>query len=177
MSFAIKQRIRERIATEEGAFHKQGSRLKVGLAYPNHYYFGMSNLGFQVLYHLINQDAASSCERLFLPEEDLLPQHGYGSLMGYEQETLAQDMAMVAFSISYQNDYLNLIPMLHLIGVEALSRNRQENDPLILVGGPAVTINPEPIAELCDAIVIGEGEEVIQDILSILKLFLLKKEL
>jgi len=169
MNFCQRQRIRERLQSEEGTFFKKGTALRVGLAYPNKYFFGMSNLGFQVLYHILNQETSVACERYFLPEEDLLSQVGRGSLVGYEQESPARDLQMMAFSISYQNDYLNLVPMLFMMGLKSLACDRSEEDPLIIAGGPAVTINPEPIAPFCDAMVIGEGEEVALQILEILK--------
>lgn len=155
--------------SEEGAFRKPGASLRVGLAYPNKYFFGMSNLGFQVLYHLMNRDPETSCERFFLPEEDLFGQMTRGGLTGMELGSPVRELAMIAFSVSYQNDYLNLIPMLHLQGLKSLAADREESDPIVVAGGPAVTINPEPIAPFCDVLVIGEGEEIIGKILEILK--------
>ncbi|MCE9625709.1 MAG: B12-binding domain-containing radical SAM protein, partial [Deltaproteobacteria bacterium] len=169
MNYLIRQRIQNRLRGEQGAYHRAGAGLRVGIAYPNKYFFGMSNLGFQTLYAVLNRLPDTSCERFFLPEEDLLAQHAPGGLQGYELGSSARELAMVAFSVSYQNDYLNLIPMLHLMGLKSRSQDRDEGDPLILVGGPAATINPEPIADFCDALVIGEGEEVIERIADILR--------
>ncbi len=176
MNLSMRHRVQERLKSEIGAFRKRGCSQKIGLAYPNRYFFGMSNLGFQVLYHLFNQEEDTSCERFFLPEDDVLPHHSRGSLSGYEQSSRARDLTMMAFSVSYQNDYLNVIPMLYLMGLKSLAADREENDPLILAGGPAVTINPEPIAPFCDALVIGEGEEVVHPILEILKSTASKQE-
>jgi len=169
MNYLIRQRIQNRLRGEQGAYHRAGAGLRVGIAYPNKYFFGMSNLGFHTLYAVLNRLPDTSCERFFLPEEDLLAQHAPGGLQGYELGSSARELAMVAFSVSYQNDYLNLIPMLHLMGLKVRSQDRDEGDPLILVGGPAATINPEPIADFCDALVIGEGEEVIASIADILR--------
>lgn len=169
MNFSVRHRVKERLHGEQGTHFKLGAPLRVALAYPNVYFLGMSNLGFQTLYSVFNEDAEVSCERMFLPEEDLLPQFGPGSLTGYEREGYAREMDLVAFSISYQNDYLNLLPVLHLMGLKARAEQRDETDPLVLAGGPAVTINPEPIAPFCDVLVIGEGEEVVPKILEILK--------
>jgi len=169
MNFSQRNRIAERLKVEQGAFRKNGCAIRIGLAYPNQYFFGMSNLGFQVLYHIFNQDPEIACERFFLPESDVLPEVSRGSLTGYEQSSQGRDLGMVAFSISYQNDYLNVVPMLYLLGLKSLASERDEKDPLILAGGPAVTINPEPIAPFCDAIVVGEGEEIAVQILEILK--------
>ena len=169
MSFLIRQRIQTRLKAEQGAYRRPGASLRVGLAYPNKYFFGMSNLGFQTLYAVLNRLTDTSCERFFLPEDDLFAQHSPGGLYGYELGSTARDLHMVAFSVSYQNDYLNLIPMLHLLGLKARAQDREEGDPLIVAGGPAVTINPEPIADFCDAMVIGEGEEVIETIAEVLR--------
>lgn len=169
MSYLVRQRIQTRLQSEEGAYRRPGASLRLGLAYPNKYFFGMSNLGFQALYAVLNRLPDTSCERFFLPEDDLLTQYAPGGLCGYELGSAARDLQMLAFSISYQNDYLNLIPMLHLMGLKARAEDRDEVDPIILVGGPAVTINPEPIAQFCDAMVIGEGEEVIETIAEVLR--------
>lgn len=169
MIFFQRQRIQERLRSEEGTYYKLGAALRVGLAYPNTYFLGMSNLGFQTLYSIFNQAPDVSCERLFLPEADLLPQHSAGSLVTYEQNCSPRELDLIAFSVSYQNDYLHLIPMLYLMGLKARAEERSETDPLILAGGPAVTINPEPIAPFCDFMVIGEGEEVAREILDILQ--------
>lgn len=171
-----RQRIEQRLAREQGHVQKHDPKWRIGLAYPNHYYFGMSNLGFQTLYRIFNEGSSVSCERLFLPEDDLLPQMAPGSLATYEHLTPVTGLDCVAFSISYQNDILNLIPMLHLLGLASLAEERQDSDPLIIAGGPALTINPEPAARLLDAIVIGEGEEVAGDILALIQSGMTKKE-
>ncbi|HCU25386.1 MAG TPA: radical SAM protein [Deltaproteobacteria bacterium] len=169
MHYLIGQRIQQRLKSEIGAYVPAAASLRVGLAYPNRYFFGMSNLGFQTLYAVLNRLPDTCCERFFFPEADLLPQHGPGSLRGYERGSTARDLDMLAFSVSYQNDYLHLIPMLHMMGLQARAEDREERDPLVLAGGPAVTINPEPIALLCDALVIGEGEELIAEIAEVLR--------
>ena len=169
MSFFVRQRVQQRLQSEEGAYRKAGAALRFGLAYPNRYFFGMSNLGFQTLYAVLNRMSDVSCERFFLPEEDLLTQFSAGSLQGYELGSSARDLEMVAFSVSYQNDYLNLIPMLHLMGLKARAADRDEADPIIMVGGPGPTINPEPIADFCDVLVLGEGEEVMEEIVEVFR--------
>lgn len=169
MSYLFQQRRKDRLNREEGAFAKAGATVRAALVYPNRYFFGMSNLGFQVLYHLMNRDPETSCERVFLPEDDVLAQCGRGSLRGMELETEVRELDFAAFSVSYQNDYLNLIPMLYLMGLKSHAADREESDPLVLAGGPAVTINPEPIAPFCDALILGEGEEIISKILEVMK--------
>lgn len=168
MNYLYRQRLKGRLRQEIGTRYKQGALCRLGLVYPNRYFFGMSNLGFQTLYALWNQDPRVSCERIFLPEDDLIGAMGPGDLCTYEQQNFPADLDALAFSISYQNDLLNVIPLLKMMGVETHRERRDSNAPLLLAGGPALTINPEPAAMIFDAIVIGEGEgltEAIADIL------------
>lgn len=176
MNFLAKQRVKRRIGQEVGTLVKPGATFRVGLAYPNKYFFGMSNLGFQTLYRVFNQDKATSCERIFLPESDLLPQLGRGSLTTYEQGSTGSELDLIAFSISYQNDYLNVIPILFLLGLAHRACERKEEDPMVIAGGPAVSINPEPLAHVMDAFVIGEGEEVAQRLLEVVQSPISKEE-
>ena len=124
MNYLIKQRIHGRLQGEEGAKAKVGKPFRIGLVYPNHYYFGMSNLGFQTLYKIFNQDPQVSCGRIFLPEEDVLPYFGKGSLSTYEGEVSACLTDLIAFSISYQNDYLNLQPVIAGIAIHEARRTK-----------------------------------------------------
>ncbi len=169
MNYLNRERIQRRLNQEIGTRFRPGACCRIGLVYPNHYFFGMSNLGFQTLYALWNQDPEVSCERLFLPEDDLLGQTAPGDLCTYEQQNLPAELDAIAFSISYQNDLLNVIPLLKMMGIPHRRDQRSDREPLLIAGGPAVTINPEPGAEIFDAIVIGEGEGVAEDILNILK--------
>ena len=106
---------------------------------------------------------------MFLPEDDVLAHFSRGSLSGYELQSAAREMELIAFSVSYQNDYLNIVPLLYLMGLKSHAADRDAADPIILAGGPAVTINPEPIALFCDAFVFGEGEEVMAKITEVLR--------
>lgn len=169
MNYSYRQRLKGRLSQEIGTRFNPGALCRIGLVYPNGYFFGMSNLGFQTLYALWNQDPQISCERIFLPEEDLIGQMGPGALSTYEGQNLPADLDALAFSISYQNDLLNVIPLLKMMGVEPRRENREASAPLLLAGGPALTINPEPAAGIFDAIVIGEGEGVAASIAAILR--------
>lgn len=169
MTAIARQRIQERLKREIGTIYKGSAAFHLGLVYPNRYFLGMSNLGFQAMYKNFNADSDTSCQRLFFPEEDILHHFGEGSLATYEQGIPGNQLDAVAFSVSYQNDCLNIIPLLRMMGIPTYAQARGETDPIVFAGGPALTINPEPVAPLMDAIVIGEGEELAKPILEILK--------
>jgi radical SAM superfamily enzyme YgiQ (UPF0313 family) len=156
MSWTRRERFRKLLAAEETTVSLgTGERLRVCLCYPNSYSLGMSNLGFQSLYHLLNALPGVRCERAFLPEAE-----EKGPVISLESETPLGDFDVAAFSLSFDLDAVNLPRMLYLSGLPVMSAERTGN-PLILAGGILPTFNPEPLAEIVDAFVIGEGEEVI----------------
>ena len=143
------------IAKETGTIIKKGAgNPSIALIYPNSYFVGMSNLGFQSLYSLFNSDSNCVCERVFLPTQK-------NNLRTFETNRLVSDSDCLAFSISFEIDYLNILPILSQAGIPLLAKERKENDPIVIAGGTAVTINPEPIRPFCDVVFIGEGEEAI----------------
>lgn len=143
---------RRRVANEEGAILKDwGGRLPIALCYPNTYYLGMSNLGFQTIYALFNGYKDVVCERVFKDEH----------LISLESQRELNEFAVVAFSLSFEMDYFNLLSMLRGAQIPLWAEERDETHPLLIAGGPCVTANPEPIALFFDALVIGEGEMVI----------------
>lgn len=162
---------RDYLANEEGTIlkGKRGSPA-VALVYPNTYYLGMSNLGFQTLYALFNADEAAVCERVFLPDQTALREGPAAKpLRALESGRAVGDFDCVAFSISFENDYLYFLDILDLSNIPFYARERDENHPIVLAGGAAITINPEPIANFCDAIFVGEAEEAAAEILEALR--------
>lgn len=148
---------------EQGYVTKDwGGRLPVALAYPNTYHLGMSNLGFQTVYQLFNAQPQVVCERLFWSGDTRQP------LVTLESQHDPLDYAVLAVSLSFELDYPNLLSLLHHAGMPIWSAERDETYPLLLAGGPAVTANPEPLAEICDAFVIGEAEEVVAPLAELL---------
>ncbi|RMG70562.1 MAG: radical SAM protein [Nitrospirae bacterium] len=146
---------------ERGTVYKDpGGRLNVCLVYPNTYYVGMSNLGFQGVYGLLNSRADVLCERAFLPEdEDLKEFERTGSvLFSYETKRPLMEFDIVAFSVSFENDYLSIPTILELSRIPLYSVQRDERHPLLLLGGVCATSNPEPLAEFFDIVYIGEAE-------------------
>jgi radical SAM superfamily enzyme YgiQ (UPF0313 family) len=151
---------KQKLAAEEGWTLKRGARLSIALCYPNVYEIGMANLGFQAMYELFNRIPEVSCERVFLPDEREAREYGRSRqpLLSLESQTPVRDFDVVAFSISFETDYLNMARMMRLSGVPVWSKDRTRHDPLVVMGGAASFLNPEPIADFTDVIGVGEGE-------------------
>ncbi len=148
---------RKRLLDDEvGTCFKHGE-ISVGLIYPNSYFVGMSNLGFQTMYDRLNRIPDVSCQRIFLSQPPL----------SLERGNLLSDFEILAFSISFELDYLNVLKMLDPVGIPLHSSDRDDSHPLILAGGFAPSSNPEPLAMFIDAFLIGEGEEVITEFMNI----------
>ncbi len=152
------------LAHEQGTIRKsREQRTAVALVYPNSYYVGMSNLGFQCIYRLLNSLPEGVCERAFLPERD--EQHelrrSRHPLFSLESFRPLRDFDIVAFSLSFENDYPSVLTVLELAAIPFLRSRRNDTYPLIIAGGVCTFLNPEPLAEFIDLFVIGEGEEVL----------------
>lgn len=167
MNWQIQQILRRRRAAETGAIPPgRGGALSVCLIYPNRYETAMSSLGFQTVYQLFNDQPEIVCERAFLPDRD--EQAAYlksgDTLVSLEGERPLSDFDVIAFSISFEPDFINIPRILELGRIPVLAAERDSSHPLIIAGGAACFINPEPAAELFDLIVVGEGETLIPDL-------------
>lgn len=149
--------------TEKLLFRPNGSgRLRICLAYPNTYAVGMGNLGFQAVYRLFATLPDTLCERWFLPDRDAAVEHA-GTL---ESRRSPADVHVLAFSVSFEADYPHIVRMLDAAGIPARASDRRRDGrawPLVVAGGPATFLNPEPVAPFIDAFLIGEGEEMIAE--------------
>jgi radical SAM superfamily enzyme YgiQ (UPF0313 family) len=156
----ITESYKQKLAAEEGWVLKRGAQLRIALCYPNVYEIGMANLGFQAMYELFNRIPEVSCERVFLPDAVEMREYERSRqpLLSLESQTPVRDFDVVAFSISFETDYLNMVQMLRLSGVPVWASARTKHDPLIVMGGAASFLNPEPIADFTDVIGVGEGE-------------------
>jgi radical SAM superfamily enzyme YgiQ (UPF0313 family) len=137
-------------------------QFRIALVYPNTYHVGMSNLGFQTVYGLLNGIEGVGCERAFLPDSpDLLIKNG-GSIRTIETGSLLSEFDIIAFSISYENDYSNLLTIFEKSNLPPLACERNilsdRGCPLVIAGGVACFLNPEPIAPFIDCFLIGEAE-------------------
>lgn len=165
------QRRQERLRGEHPrATAHAGARLRVALVYPNTYYNAMSNLGFQAVFHWFNQHPACTCERVFLPDADELRalQNENGSLCSFESRRSITDFDVVAFSLSFENDYLNLPPMFNLMRLPLEAQQRRAQDPVVVAGGICTLMNPEPVAPWFDLFTIGEGEVLLPPLIDTL---------
>jgi len=162
MSWRLTEKTRNRLAGETGAVVKDwGGRLSVALVFPNTYYVGMSNLGFQTIYGVLNRRSDFVCERAFLPDPDDLPVHERNGVpvMSLESQRPLHEFDCVAFSTTYENDYLNLLRILQLSGIPVKASDRGPGEPMISMGGVCAWANPEPLADVVDWFFLGEGEE------------------
>jgi radical SAM superfamily enzyme YgiQ (UPF0313 family) len=152
------------LAKEVGYIRKPHTdRLRVALAFPNTYWVGMSNLGFQTVYQLFNAHDDVVCERVFLPPKQQLKEQLVSKvpLLTLESQSLARDFDVIAFSVSFEWDYTNILTMLRLAGVRPRAADRTARDPLVVIGGAITFVNPEPLAMFADVIAAGEGEELV----------------
>jgi radical SAM superfamily enzyme YgiQ (UPF0313 family) len=168
-----RERALELLSKEVGYVRKpHGGRLRVALAFPNTYFVGMSNLGFQTVYKLFNEEHDIVCERFFLPpKSELAAQVAAGApLLTLESQTPVRDFDVVAFSVSFEWDYTNVLTLLRLAGIPVRADQRTHHDPLVLIGGAVTFVNPEPLALFADVIAAGEGEALIPPLLAAFKL-------
>jgi len=157
---------REKIIHEKGGVRKKWKdRIPVALIYPNSYALGMSNLGFQLIYRLLNQDDAIVAERFFFPEPGARP-------VTLESGRPLTDFPFLFFSISFEQDYHNMIMLLEMAGIPPLAADRTMKSntiketaaggqPLLVAGGVATFMNPEPLAPFVDLFIIGEAEPLL----------------
>ncbi len=140
-------------------------RLRFALAFPDTYEIGMSHLGLQILYSILNGEKDIAAERVFAPWPDMessLRSAGV-SLASHETRTPLAAFDIIGFSLQYELSYTNVLNMLDLGGIPLFAAERTGNAPFIIAGGPCA-FNPEPMAVFFDAIAIGEGEELILEI-------------
>lgn len=145
-------------------------KLKIALAFPDAYEVGMSHLGSSILYHILNGIEDVQAERVFAPwpdAEERMRRRGI-PLFSLETFTPLGDFDLIGFSLQYELCYTNLLNMLELAGIPILSAEREDSHPPVIAGGPCA-FNPEPLADFIDAFVIGDGEEVILEIVDILR--------
>jgi radical SAM superfamily enzyme YgiQ (UPF0313 family) len=149
---------------------KQAGSFRMALCYPNLYFVGMSNLGFHSVYQMLNAHPDVLCERAFLPDdvdrEDL--ERTGQPLTTVESGSSLRDFHVLAFSVSFENDYLHVLKMLRMAGIPLRAADRGPRDPVVVLGGAAVFLNPEPLAPFADLIAVGEGEALVPQLVNAL---------
>jgi radical SAM family uncharacterized protein len=154
------------------AVHKDWERtaVRMALAFPDTYEIGMGNLGFKILYHIINQRPDALAERVYMPWVDMQQKMKEQDLplTALESGKPLADFDIVGFTLQYELSFSNIVKMLDLAGIPRLSAERGSSDPLVIAGGPCA-YNPEPLADFLDCVVLGDGEEVINELLDLVK--------
>ena len=164
----MKKKAQSLLAQEQGTVYRDwGGRVSIALIYPNTYAVGMSNLGFQTIYRHLNALPDVVCERVFLPETaDLDEMRRTGTPpLSLESQRPLTDFQLVGFSVTYEGDYINVLRLLGLAGIPMRAADRRPHDPLVLMGGVCAFSNPEPLAPFMDFIVVGEGEELVGELM------------
>ncbi len=168
MSKRLQRAAHERLAREEGVLRKDwGGRIPIAIVYPNVYRVAMSNLGFLAVYGLLNRHPDVVCERVFFPDSGEREEMARTGTRPFSLETQKplDAFEIVAFSLSYENDYPNVAALLVMAGIPAERERRRRDDPLLVAGGPASFLNPEPMAGIIDLFLLGEAEEALDEIL------------
>ncbi len=153
-----KKRVLKTKNSETGAVLKQAKGLiSVALVFPNTYKAGMSSLGYQTVYRLMNAIDTVFCERVFLPDSKKMNK----PVVSCETGKPLSQFDIVAFSISFENDYLNVLSLLKNTGIPLRASSRSQTHPLVMAGGVACFLNPEPLAPFMDLMLMGEAEVLI----------------
>jgi len=169
MSWKLKKKVQSLIAGEEGAVRKDwGGRVSVALVYPNTYAVGMSNLGFQTVYERLNALPDAVCERVFFPDPEDTDEFSRTGTEPFSLESLRplREFDIIGFSVTYEGDYINVLRLLGMAGIPVRSADRGPGHPLVLMGGVCAFSNPEPMAPFMDAVAVGEGEELVGEIVA-----------
>ena len=163
------EKTKARLARETGAVAvRRAAGVRFALAFPNVYGVGMASLGYQLVHQMLNGLPNASCERVFLPDDDDLSEHirSHTELFTLESQHPLSEFDVVAFSVSFEMDYLNVLHMLKLANVPLGRDERGESNPLVIAGGACPTFNPEPLADFVDAFVIGDSEDVLPELVN-----------
>jgi radical SAM family uncharacterized protein len=158
------------MGNEYNMVEKDPSRVSIrfAFAFPDIYEVGMSHLGMKILYHLINEREDTYCERVFAPWIDMegkMREHGV-PLFVLETQDAIKDFDFVGFTLQYEMSYTNILNMLNLAQIPLTWQERGKNHPFVIAGGPCA-FNVEPLADFFDLVVMGDGEEVIHEILDL----------
>ena len=169
MSWSLKKKSQTLLAAEQGTIRKDwGGRISVALVYPNTYAVGMSNLGFQTIYRHLNAIPDVVCERVFAPDAEDADEMRRSATPPFSLESRRPltDFHLVGFSVTYEGDYINVLRLLAMAGIPLRAAARRAHDPLVLMGGVCAFSNPEPMAPFMDFVVVGEGEELVVELIA-----------
>ena len=162
----VTEKARYLLSAERGTVFKDpGGRISVALIYPNRYRVGMSNLGFQTIYRHLNRRDDVVCERAFAadPEDEVELRRTGRRLCSLESGRPLAGFDILAFSVSFENDYPHVLTLLDLAGLPLEAHDRNARHPLVMLGGAITLLNPEPLARFVDLVVVGEAEETLDE--------------
>lgn len=148
--------------------NKDDINVRVAFCFPDTYEIGMSHLGLRCIYHTLNNISDVWCERSFMPwvdMEEILRENNI-PLYALESKDSLSEFDMLGFTLQYEMSYTNVLAMLDLSGIPFLTKDRTSEDPIICAGGPCA-VNPEPLADIIDFFMVGEGEEVWPEIIDV----------
>ena len=165
--FDHRAQIRERLDEESGTL-RSGAAERVAMLYPSPYHVGMSSLGFQAIYGAVH-DAGYGADRAFLPDDLEVHKKARAPLLTYESERPVSDYPIIATSVAYELEIVGLVDALELASIPALASERDaRHHPFVLGGGPLTFSNPLPLGPFVDAVVIGEAETLVVEVMAIL---------
>ena len=170
MSLKLKEKADVLLSKEKGTVYKDpGGKIAIALVYPNTYHVGMSNLGFQGIYGLLNSMNDVLCERVFLPDDKDIDEYVRTGteLFSMESKKTLNRFDIVAFSVSFENDYPNILKILELSKIPFNASERSSRHPLVMMGGVCAFLNPEPVAGFFDICFIGEADEMLPEFIDI----------
>jgi radical SAM superfamily enzyme YgiQ (UPF0313 family) len=161
MSWDARRALRDLVAAETGTLRKEAAT-RIALAYPSPYKAAMSSLGYQQIYRSLHALPGVAADRAMLPDATPV----VGPILTLEQERPLGDYPIIAFSVAYELEIAGVVAMLDAAGVPALAADRDHRHPIVVAGGPLTFSNPAPLAPFCDVIVVGEGEELIGELVA-----------
>ncbi len=163
---SFRDKVRRRLGSEVGAIPKQAP-FACALVYPSPYTVGMSSLGFQRIYRSFQESPGLCCERAFL-DDDAKPGQPQPILLTYETLRPVSDFPLVALSVAYELELSGVIQVLEAANIPAFRDQRDERHPFVLAGGPLTFSNPTPLAPYCDAVILGEAENLVIEVANVI---------
>ncbi len=153
-----------RLCADELGGVRSDAATRIALCYPSPYRAAMSSLGYQQIYRILNEAPGMAADRAMLPDDVAAHRAARAPWCTLEREVPVSEYPMLAFSVAYELEIAGLIDCLELAGVPVLAAERDHRHPLVVAGGPLTFSNPVPLAPFCDVIVLGEGDELVLDL-------------
>jgi radical SAM superfamily enzyme YgiQ (UPF0313 family) len=165
-SWDARQSLRRRLDAERGTVRKNADT-RIALMYPSPYRTAMSSLGYQQIYRTLNAEPDLAADRAMLPDDVAAHRQSGAPLLTYEHEAPVGGYPLLAFSVAYELEIAGVVDCLELAGIPPLAADRSDRDPVVIAGGPLTFSNPAPMGPFFDVIVMGEGEELILELVRV----------